>query len=453
MKKFLCLFALLPVMAAAQATSGFHRVSQVITRGNSGVTAQVVPSARIFVQNTSTGLAAVIYSDPLLTLTIPGAIVTSDFNGNYSYYTPLNTCYTENISSPSQGSLIIQNICGNSGLSLPLATLNGGTGTTTAPLSTQILVGQTGSVYAPETVIGDCTLATTGSLTCLKTNGASFTPAATTALGTSGATLCLLSSACTYGQNVTLAGTSTSGTTLTISNTTGKSWQLVSRGSSASDPGHFDIVDSTDSVTALSFTNAAITTALPISIAGSLVCTAANAVCAVGSGSVTNFIAATGSWPTWLVPSVATSTTTPTLSVTASPIPNSALANAAITINSVTCTLGSTCSVSGTSRTCNANGCYIIMADGTIIEWGTATGCGGSAACNVAVTFPFPFTTTANQSVSTTELGGGANNYLATATIPTTTGFSVQYAALVFVGGSGGNLPGSQTASWIAIGH
>lgn len=36
-----------------------------------------------------------------------------------------------------------------------------------------------------------------------------------------------------------------------------------------------------------------------------------------GGGSVTNFIANSGSWPSWLTPSVATSTTTPTLSVTA----------------------------------------------------------------------------------------------------------------------------------------
>jgi hypothetical protein len=46
-----------------------------------------------------------------------------------------------------------------------------------------------------------------------------------------------------------------------------------------------------------------------------------------GGGSVTNFIAGTGSWPSWLAPSVATSTTTPTLSVTASAIPFSALAS------------------------------------------------------------------------------------------------------------------------------
>lgn len=64
-----------------------------------------------------------------------------------------------------------------------------------------------------------------------------------------------------------------------------------------------------------------------------------------GGGSVTNFIASSGSWPTWLVPSVATSTTTPTLSVSASAIPNSALANSATTVNGQTCTLGSTCTI------------------------------------------------------------------------------------------------------------
>jgi hypothetical protein len=62
-----------------------------------------------------------------------------------------------------------------------------------------------------------------------------------------------------------------------------------------------------------------------------------------GGGSVTNFL--TGTWPSYLTPSVATSTTTPTLSVSASAIPNSALANAATTVNGQTCTLGSTCTI------------------------------------------------------------------------------------------------------------
>lgn len=444
MKKLL-LFALLLAsagIAKAQATSGFHRVSQVITRGNSGVTAQVVPSARIFVQNTSTGLAAVIYSDPLLTLTIPGAIVTSDLNGNYGYYTSLNTCYTENISSPSQGSLIIPNICGNSGLSLPLGTLNGGTGSTTAPLAGQLLVGQVGSVYLPETLIGDCTLSSVGSVTCLKTNGASFTTAATTPLGTSGTALCLLSSACTWAQNQIFSGTATAGTTVGITSTTGKNWQLISRGSSASDPGHLDVVDATDSVTVFSLTN---TTA---SLFGSPVCTTSNGACASGSGTVTNFIAATGSWPTWLVPSVATSTTTPTLLVAASAIPNSALANPSITINSVTCTLGSSCSVTGTSRTCNANGCYVIAADGTISEWGTLF-C-SSTTC--AVVFPTPFTTTSNLSVTAT-VNFSATNITTVVDSVTTTGFNAKSGGVVFVGGGGSSYTGGGTYSWQAMGN
>ena len=106
-----------------------------------------------------------------------------------------------------------------------------------------------------------------------------------------------------------------------------------------------------------------------------------------------------------------------------------------------------------TSRTCNVNGCYRVAGDGTIEQWGTAAGCGGSSACNVAVTFPTTFTTTTNLSIQTTAQGGGFNNYHATAGSATTAGFSVQYSAHVFVGGSGSNLNGSQTAYWYAIGQ
>ena len=453
MKKFCLLALLLPVMAAAQATSGFHRISQVITRGNSGVTAQIVPSARVFVQNTSTGLAATIYSDPLLTITIPGAIVTSDANGNYGYYAPLNTCYTENISSPSQGSLIIPNICGNSGLSLPLGTLNGGTGTATTPTSGQILIGQTGSVYAPETLAGDCTLMANGTLTCLKTGGTAFTSAATTPIGTTGSVLCLLASLCTWSQNQTFSGSSTVGTSLGIINTTGKSWQLRSQGSAASDPGRLDIFDATDSITPLSISNTAIVASVAMTILGSPVCTTANGACATGSGTVTSFAAPSGSWPTWLVPTVTNLTTTPSLAVAASAIPNSALANSSITINSQTCTLGGSCSVTGTPRTCNGNGCYIITADGTIEEWGSAAGtCSPAAGCFVTVTFPFPFTTTANLTV-VTALTTGNNNWVTNATTINASGFAFGFGALVFVGSTGSNLDGTEVGDWVAIGN
>ena len=67
--------------------------------------------------------------------------------------------------------------------------------------------------------------------------------------------------------------------------------------------------------------------------------------CHAGSGSVTLLTAPSASWPTWLVPTVTNPTTTPNLTVAASAIPNSALANTIITVNSVACTLGSSCSV------------------------------------------------------------------------------------------------------------
>jgi len=138
MKKLLLLFALLPSLCYAQVTAGFHRVNQIIARGNSGVTAQVVPGASVFVAYTSNGLAATIYSDPLLTLTVPGSILTTDNQGNYDYYLPLNTCVTETISYPSSGTLTVANICGNAGLALPLGTLDGGPGTVTAPIPGQL---------------------------------------------------------------------------------------------------------------------------------------------------------------------------------------------------------------------------------------------------------------------------------------------------------------------------
>jgi hypothetical protein len=116
---------------------------------------------------------------------------------------------------------------------------------------------------------------------------------------------------------------------------------------------------------------------------------------------------------------------------------------------------GITGSTTSVNRTCNSNGCYRIELDGTIEQWGVATGCGGGTLdeCNVSVVFPTSFTTTSNLSIVVTEVGGGANNYTAGLGAFTTGGFQVMYGAYVLVGGTGTNLPGSQTATWFAVGR
>lgn len=111
----LMLVVLVPTCVYPQATTGYHRISQALARANTGVTAQVVPYANVFMTNTSTGAVAVIYSDPLLSVQITSGTVTADAQGNYDYYIPLNYCVNENTSSPGQGSKSVQNVCSNSG--------------------------------------------------------------------------------------------------------------------------------------------------------------------------------------------------------------------------------------------------------------------------------------------------------------------------------------------------
>lgn len=111
-----------------------------------------------------------------------------------------------------------------------------------------------------------------------------------------------------------------------------------------------------------------------------------------------------------------------------------------------------TCGTASLPRTCNGNGCYIKTADGTIIQWGTVGGCGGSGQCDVPVTFPTSFTTASSVAVSAIVLNG-ANNYGATAGAISTSGVTIGFGSYVFVGGSGSSLSGSQSASWMAIGY
>lgn len=51
----------------------------------------------------------------------------------------------------------------------------------------------------------------------------------------------------------------------------------------------------------------------------------------------------------------------------------------------------------GTTTTCNANGCFQLGADGSLLEWGTVTATGGGTGGTFTITLPQAMTTTANQ--------------------------------------------------------
>ena len=147
MKKFLLAAILLcPLIGLfGQATTGFHRVNRVLARAPQGVTAQVVPNAKVNVTATATGAAATIYSDPLLSVQITPPLVTADASGNYSYYIPLDYLVTETISSPNQGTTTILNIGSlGSGTGLPTGCSSPGIGDLTC----------TGTIEAAEVQVG-----------------------------------------------------------------------------------------------------------------------------------------------------------------------------------------------------------------------------------------------------------------------------------------------------------
>ena len=95
-------------------------------------------------------------------------------------------------------------------------------GLTATPAAGAILVGNAGgTLYASVAVTGDCTAASTGAWTCLKTNGVSFGTAATVNTGTSGATLGLLNG------NLTFGGSNAYGTPSSITLTNGTALPLT----------------------------------------------------------------------------------------------------------------------------------------------------------------------------------------------------------------------------------
>lgn len=118
-----------------------------------------------------------------------------------------------------------------------------------------------------------------------------------------------------------------------------------------------------------------------------------------GGGSVTNFLAPTGSWPSWLVPSVATSTTTPTLSVTPSTIPVSAGGTGTTT---PTLTAGANISITGT------------WPNQTI----TGTGGGGSVGPGTGGTYPIFSGTGVSTTIGNGHLNETTSPGFVTSTIP-----------------------------------
>jgi hypothetical protein len=119
--------------------------------------------------------------------------------------------------------------------------------------------------------------------------------------------------------------------------------------------------------------------------------------------------------------------------------------------NGNTIDAGFTCAAA-TPRTCISSGCYKVDSDGTITEWGVATGCTtSSGACTAtAVTFPFPFTTTTNLAVVATCYTTVGNCAIVPSSLATT-GFTPLVNALVMVSGGGANL--TAQVSWQAKGN
>jgi hypothetical protein len=94
---------------------------------------------------------------------------------------------------------------------------------------------------------------------------------------------------------------------------------------------------------------------------------------APAAGTVSSFAAPSESWPSWMVPSVANATIAPSLSVSISSIPNSALANAAMTVNGQSCFLGGSCTVPASSSTLTGTSLPVTVTGSSLTGVGTIT--------------------------------------------------------------------------------
>lgn len=145
-----------------------------------------------------------------------------------------------------------------------------------------------------------------------------------------------------------------------------------------------------------------------------------------GSGTVTSFAAPSGSWPTWLVPTVTNSTTTPSLAVAASAIPYSALT--ALSANQVLGSLTAT-TPSGLSMPSCSTGT-------SALTWTTGTGFG----CNSisAGSSAFSAITTGTNTTATMTVGTGATlTFTGSGVVNASTLGGVALSGLCQTGGTG----------------
>lgn len=158
-------------------------------------------------------------------------------------------------------------------------------------------------------------------------------------------------------------------------------------------------------------------------------------------GSVTAFAAPSGSWPSWLVPTVTNASSTPSLAVAASAIPTSALANPSTTVNGQTCTLGASCTIPAAPFSTITGGtntaAAMVVGSGASLSYSGTGAVNASSIGSVAIVGSAPIagaqltatsSTTAAwdaPSVPFTDLTSGTNNVAA---MLVTTGASLGYS-------------------------
>jgi hypothetical protein len=133
------------------------------------------------------------------------------------------------------------------------------------------------------------------------------------------------------------------------------------------------------------------------------------------------------------------------------------------TINTIPCPLNGSCTVpvDGTARTCNANGCFKIEADGTVFEWGSvtvtpSTTAQGTATINFPYVFPTQFSLSLmGQTVSGCVTGDALVPLGTGISAQTLSGASVNVSKFAVAGGGGANFNSSPACivQWSAIGY